>query len=194
MMGLLTRSAPRTVYKTEAGEVVYGMMAEFATPAEISHAAEKVRDAGHSRWDVYAPFPIHGIDEAMGFKHTPIALACALIGLTGAGLGFLLQWWVTGQAYPMVVQGKPFTAWESFIPITFELGILFTAFTALGGMLAFNKLPMFYHPLFKKERFLRVSDDRMIICIEAADPKFDPTKTRELLESAGATSIELVEE
>jgi hypothetical protein len=186
--------APKKIYKTESGERVHGIMAEFATPADLYHAAEKVRDAGYRQWDVYSPFAIHGMDEAMGAPATKLPLIVGFMGLSGAGLGYLMQWWMTAMDYPLVVQGKPFDAWEQFIPITFEVGVLFTAFSTLFGMFAFNKLPMWHHPLMKKERFLRVSDDRFVICIESKDAKFDPAATRSLLEKAGATGIDLVEE
>lgn len=190
----MARSRTGRVYTTESGTPVYGMVAEFATPADITHACEAVRDAGYSRWDAYAPFPVHGLDEAMGVKRTRLPLLVACIGFTGAGLGFLMQWWMTAVDYPLVVQGKPYGAWESFVPITFELGILFSAFASLIGMLALNGLPRFHHPLMKKERFLAVSDDRFVVCIEAGDEKFDPDKTRRLLESVGGTNIDLVED
>jgi len=181
-------------YKTEKGEKVYGMMAEFADPTAIIHGAEKVRDAGYSKWDVYSPFPVHGMDDAMGVKRTVLPLLVAVIALSAAGLGFFFQWGVSDVLYALVVQGKPPGAWQPLIPITFEFGVLGTAFTALIGMLAFNTLPRFYHPLMKKDRFLGVSDDKFVICIEARDDKFDPKGTRKLLETAGATSVELVEE
>lgn len=181
-------------YKTQSGEVVYGMMAEFATPADIYHAAEKFRDAGYKNWDVYAPFPIHGIDEAMGLKNSRVPLVTGVIGLMGAAVGFAFQYWVSTQGYLTVVQGKPAGAWQAFIPVTFEIGVLFTAFTAIISMLAFNALPMWYHPLLKKERFLRVSDDRFIICVESKDPNFDPVKTRQQFESTKGFNIDLVEQ
>jgi hypothetical protein len=184
----------RTIYKTTDGQVIHGIMAEYATPADLYHAAEKVRDAGYSRWDVYSPFPVHGMDDAMGTPPTKLPLLVAVVGLSGASLGFLLQYWVGHIAYRTIVQGKPTNAWEPFVPVTFELGILFTAFAALLGMIAFNKLPMWYHPLMKKERFLKVSDDRFVIHIESADPKFDPSATRALLEKSGGTRVDLVEE
>ncbi len=183
------------VFVTESGERIHGLLAEFATPADLYHAAEKVRDAGYARWDTYSPFPVHGMEEAMGIKRTKLPVLVACIGLTGAGLGFLMQYWMTAVDYTYnVVQGKPDNAWEPFIPITFELGILFSAFTAIIGMLAMNGLPRHHHPLFKKERFLSASQDKFFIAIEAADPGFDPDRTMALLEKAGATSIELVEE
>ena len=187
------------MYVTESGEPIHGIMAEFATPADLYHASEKVRDAGYSKWDTYAPFPVHGLEEAMGFPRTILPLLVAIGGLTGAGLGFLMQWWMSGVDYNLLVQGKPFGdfkygGWQAFIPITFECGILFAAFTSLIGMLALNGLPRWNHPLMKKERFLSSSDDKLFVCIEAADRNFHPDRTRALLEAAGATSIELVEE
>ena len=185
---------PRKIYKTENGEAVYGVMAEFDSPASLTHGAEKLRDAGYSRWDVYSPFPVHGMDEAMGLKSNLLPLLTGVVGLGGAGLGYLLQWWVTTRGYPTVVQGKPFDALQPWVPVTFEIGVLFTAFAALLGMFAFNALPMWYHPLLKKERFLRVSDDRFVICVEANDPKFDPDGTRALLERVGGKNFDFVEE
>jgi hypothetical protein len=187
------------VYVTEAGDKVYGIMAEFTTPADVYHAAEQVRDAGYRQWDVHTPFPIHGMEEAMGMSRTklPILVGCGAI--TGVSLAYLMQWWMSSVDYQLVTQGKPFGSlvsggWQVFVPITFELGVLFSAFAALIGMLALNGLPRWHHPLFNKERFLSSSDDRFFVAIEAIDDKFDPEKTRKLLEDAGAVSIELVEE
>lgn len=182
------------LYVTETGEPIHGILAEFATPADLYHAAEKIRDAGYRRWDTYSPFPVHGMEEAMGFDRTILPLIVAVGGFTGAGLGFLMQWWMSAVDYQLVTQGKPFASWQAFVPITFECGILFSAFAALIGMLALNGLPRWNHPLMKKERFLSSSDDKFFVCIEAADGNFHPERTRQLLEKAGATSIELVEE
>ncbi|MEM1331066.1 MAG: DUF3341 domain-containing protein [Planctomycetota bacterium] len=186
--------APPPRFRTEEGKGVYGMLAEFPDTPTVYHAAEIVRDAGYARWDVYAPFPIHGIDEAMGHKRTKLPMMVAAGGFTGAGLGYLMQFWISGVDYQMMKQGKPFAAWEAFVPIIFELGVLFAAFTALLGMLALNGLPRWHHPLMSKRSFLKTSDDRFMICVETDDPAFDPDATRELLEKAGATSIELVED
>lgn len=182
------------VYVTEQGETIHGILAEFATPAELYHAAEKVRDAGYGRWDTFTPFPIHGLEDAMGISRTKLPVLIACMAFTGASLAFLMQHWMAGIDYQMVHQGKPYSSWQAFVPITFELGVLLAAFTALIGMLARNGLPRWHHPLFKKARFLSSSDDRFFICVEASDAKFDPEVTRGLLERAGASSIELVEE
>lgn len=188
----IPRPAPR--YVTEAGEEVHGVLAEYHTSAEVYHAAEKVRDAGYTRWDVHSPFPIHGIEDAMGMKRTILPVFVAIGAFTGTGLAYLMQWWMTARDYPLVVQGKPYGAWEPFVPILFEISVLLAAFTALLSMLALNGLPRWYHPLLKKDRFLRASQDRFIIAIEAVDPRFDPQGTRKLLLDSGAKAIELVED
>jgi hypothetical protein len=179
-------------YVTPGGKEVHAVLAEFATPADVYHAAEKVRDAGFKRWDVHTPFPIHGLEQAMGIQRTILPLISGSIGLGGAVVGLVLQWWIT-RDFPIVVQGKPFAAWEPFTPVTFELGILHCAFATLIGMLALNGLPRWHHPLFNSERFLRSSDDRFFIAIDAADAKFEPNSVRTLLQSAGAGHVELVE-
>lgn len=189
----LRRPAPKFV--TESGEPVHGFLAYFDSTPSVYHAAEKVRDAGYSSWDVYAPFPIHGIDEAMGVKRTVLPLIMAVLAFGVGTVGaFALQWWVSGVAYPMMKQGKPFAAWEPFVPVGFELSVLTSAFAALIGMLALNGLPRWYHPLFRKDSFLNVSQDAMAICIESTDPKFHPEETRRMLLGLGATSVELVED
>jgi hypothetical protein len=189
---LITKSPARFV--TASGARVHGILAEFDTPAAVYHAAERVRDAGYTAWDVHSPFPIHGIDGAMGIKRNILPVIVAGGAFTGAGLGYLMQWWMTAVDYRLVVQGKPYGAWEPFTPVTFELGVLFSAFTALFAMLMLNGLPRWNHPLFKKDRFLRSSDDRFFVVIEASDQKFDPKGTRELLAGSGATHVEVVED
>ena len=176
------------------GVRTWGLLAEFGSPAEVYHAAERVRDAGYRKWDVYSPMPVHGIGEAMGLKPSKmgwIVGTCAALGASGA---YLLQWWTSAVAYPMIVHGKPFGAWEPFTPITFELGVLLSGFGAVLGMLAINGLPRFHHPLFTKERFLRTSDDGFFIAVDARDPKFSATETARMLEAAGASAVETVED
>ena len=171
----------------------YGVLAEFATTVDLYHACERVRDAGFTRWDAHTPFPVHGLDRAMGLKRSPLPWIVLVAGLAGAAGGFGLQWWVHADAYPLVISGKPYFAWPAMIPITFELGVLFAAFGAVFGMLGLNRLPMHNHPLFKSKVFDRVTDDTFFISIESWDPKFDPSGTRKLLESLGARNVELVE-
>jgi len=174
------------------GSPMYGIVAEYDTPAAVYHAAEKVRDAGFKAWDLHSPFPMHGAEHAMGFERTKLPLIVGAVALSGAAAGYLMQWWMSAVAYPVNVQGKPPGAWEPFVPITFEVGVLSAAFTALFGMLAMNGLPRFHHPLFKSERFLAASDDKFFIAIEAQDEKFNPDGVRRLLESTGASRVDTI--
>jgi len=171
----------------------YGILAEFGTPAALYSACEKVRDAGFTRWDSHSPFPVHGLHKAMGLKRSTLPWIVLVMALTGGTLGFILQWWVHTSAYPLVISGKPFFTWPAFIPVTFEVSVLFGALGAVFGMLALNRLPMHHHPLFKSKVFERASDDTFFISIESWDPRFDPTGTAALLKSVGARSVELLE-
>ena len=171
----------------------YGLLAEFSTPAALFHACERVRDAGFTRWDAHSPFPVHGLERAMGLKRSPLPWIVLVMGLLGAAAGFGLQWWVHAVAYPLVISGKPYVSWPAYIPITFEVAVLFAAFGAVFGMFGLNRLPMHYHPLFRSKVFERATDDAFFISIESWDPRFNPSDTRKLLESLGARSVELVE-
>jgi ActD protein len=171
----------------------FGIVAEFGTPADLYHACERVRDAGFTRWDAHTPFPVHGLEGAMGLRRSPLPWIVLIMGLAGATFGFGLQWWVHAKAYPLVISGKPYFSWPAFIPITFELAVLFAALGAVLGMLGLNRLPMHYHPLFRSKVFERVTDDAFFISIESWDPRFDAAATPKLLESLGARSVELLE-
>lgn len=169
-------------------------LAEFSTTKDIVHAAEKVRDAGYKRWDVHTPFPVHGMDRAMGLSDSVlgwIVLACGLAGVSGA---FLLMWYTNGIDYPLIIGGKPGFALPSMVPVMFELTILLSAFGAVLGMLVLNQLPRHHHHVFYSERFERVTDDRFFVAIEAADEKFDLLGTKKLLESLHPESLELIQE
>jgi len=183
-MALLRPSLP-------PGEL-FGALAEFATPAELYHACEGVRDAGYTRWDAHAPFPVHGLERAMGLKASLLPWVVLVMGLGGAATGMGLQGWVSTIAYPLVISGKPFFSWPAFIPITFELGVLGGAFGAVLGMLAMNQLPTLHHPLFSSKAFERASDDGFFISIESWDPQFDRDRTVDLLRRLGAKEVELV--
>ena len=171
----------------------YGLLAEYPSPSALYKGCERVRDAGYRRWDAHAPFPVHGLDRAMGLKRSKLPWIILVLGLSGAAGGFGLQAWVHMSAYPLVISGKPFFSWPAFIPITFELGVLGGALGAVFGMLGLNQLPMHHHPLFSVERFAKATDDGFFISIESWDPRFDATATRRLLEESGATRVETVE-
>jgi len=183
-MGLLRPSLP-------PGDL-FGALAEFATPAALYDACEGVRDAGYTRWDAHTPFPIHGLERAMGLKASRLPWVVIVTALGGAVTGMALQGWVSTIAYPLVISGKPFFSWPAFIPITFELGVLGGALGAVFGMFGMNQLPTLHHPLFASTAFERASDDAFFLSIESWDPRFDPDRTVDLLRRLGATAVELV--
>lgn len=175
-----------------ADGAVWGVLAEFRTPAALIEASRKVREAGYRRFDAHTPFPVHGLERAMGLKRSLVPLFVLVLGLGGAAGGMLLQWWVSAVEYPLVVSGKPFFSWPAFVPITFECGVLGGALGALGGFLALSRLPRHHHPLFASEAFERMSDDRFFLSVEAEDERFDRRETVRLLSEAGAARVELV--
>src|ERR1051326_1198028 len=172
----------------------YGIVAEFETAADVLHAAQKVRDAGFRRWDVYTPFPVHGMDSAMGLKNSKVGWFSFIGGVSGYTLGMLMIWWMNAYDYPIVVGGKPMFSPFSAFPPSYELTILLGSFGALFGMLFLNRLPRLYHPLLKNRRFALATHDRFLVVIETSDPKYSETETRQLLEKLGSTHIEVVEE
>ena len=191
---------------------VHGYLAEFDNVQDLYHAAEHVRDAGYSSWDVHTPFPVHGMDAAMGNPRSILPKLVFCGGITGTTVAFILQtvtqtnfWGQTlglkfvediVETYPTVVQAKPIDIWTlpAFFPVMFELTILFSAFTTLFGLLALMGLPRWNHPLFTSKRFAKFSDDGFFVCIEARDPKFSQDGTKALLEKAGGKNVELVED
>jgi hypothetical protein len=171
---------------------IYGVLARFDGPRALLQACEKVRDAGYSRWDAHSPFPVHGLDRAMGLSPTILPWFVAGLGFSGAIGAMVLQWWVSTQAYPIVISGKPFFSWQAFVPVTFEVGVLCGALGAVLGTFGLSRLPMHWHPLFGSREFERASDDGFFISIESWDPEFDERLTRELLQRAGAIHVETV--
>lgn len=172
----------------------YGIIAEFDSPAAILAAAEKVRDAGYRRWDVFTPFPIHGIDKVMGLKNSMVGLFSLAMG-GGAFVSVIgLLWFANAFDYPLMVGGKPmFSIPMSFVP-AYILTIMGGSIGALVGMLALNQLPRLNHPLFDSSRFGQVSRDKFVLVIGANDEHFSAVETRKLLESIGGAHVELVEE
>ena len=172
----------------------YGIIAEFDNTADVLHAAQKVRDAGFRKWDVFTPFPIHGMDRAMGLKNSKVGWFAFVGGATGCTTGMLMIWWMNAVDYKILVGGKPMFSPFGAFPPSYELTILFGAFGAILGMLFLNRLPKLHHPLFKHKRFALATHDRFFVVIETADPKYSPTETRKLLETAGSAHIDMVEE
>jgi hypothetical protein len=172
----------------------YGVIAEFTTAAGIMHAAEKVRDAGFRRWDVFTPFPVHGMDRAMGLKNSKVGWFAFLGGVAGYASGMLMIWFMNAVDYPIIVGGKPMFSPFAAFPPSYELTILFGAFGSLGGMLFLNRLPRLHHPLLKNRRFAQVTHDKFFLVIECVDPMYSERETVKLLEKTGSQHIEVVEE
>jgi mono/diheme cytochrome c family protein len=175
-------------------EQVHGLLAEYKTPQELLDAARRVRDAGYSRWDTFSPFPVHGIDPAMGIKRTVLPWIVLCAGLTGGSLALFFQWWTSSVDYKWIVSGKPFWSVPANIPITFEVTVLFSALTCFFSMMILNKLPTFSHPLDRYRRFARSTNDRFFVLIQASDPKFDARQTAQLLDSTHPLGVETIME
>jgi mono/diheme cytochrome c family protein len=170
---------------------VAGVLAEFDRPETLQTAAARVRDAGFTRWDVHSPYPLHGIDRAMGIRPTRLPWVALAGGICG-GLGALLmQWWMNAVNYPVNISGKPLFSLPANIPITFELIVLLSAFGAFGAVLILNLLPQFWHWVFAGGAFRRATSDGFFISIEAADPKFDLAETPKFVSSLEAQTVEL---
>ena len=173
---------------------IYGIMAEFDSAQALVDAARKTHQAGYQKIDAYSPFPIEGLAEEIGFHHDEVPLVVLIGGIIGGLIGYLMQYWMSAVDYPLNIGGKPAHSWPAFIVITFEMTILFAGISAVFGMLAFNELPRFHHPLFTNERFTLVSRDKFSLLIGSADPKFSETGTRKLLEAIGGAHIEIIED
>src|ERR1700758_3993189 len=169
----------------------FAAIAEFTTAAELYHAAEKVRDKGYRFWDVHSPFPIHGMNKAMGLGKSPLGYIIFCGGFLGFTTAVLLEFIPSSFLFPLVVHGKPvnFFTVPPFFPIMFELTVLISAFTAFFGVFILNRLPRLHHPLFDHEPFNRVTNDAFFLVIESVDPKFSETATREFLEGIGGKEI-----
>jgi len=191
---MATQTIDTPIRTDEGPPELAGYLAEFADVDSVMSAAEVVRDAGFTRWDVHSPFPIHGIDEAMGIRPTILPWLVLGGGLAGLGGATLMQWWMNAYDYGYMISGKPLFSLPAFIPVMFECTVLLAALTAVFGMLLLNKLPMLYNPLFKSDRFRRVTDDRFFVVIDASDPKFDEIETASLLRTMDPIAIEKVED
>jgi hypothetical protein len=186
----------------QAGKTPHGLLAEFENVEQLLAAAKVVRKDGYTRWDAHSPFPVHGMDKAMGVCRTRLPWLVFVMGSIGAFGGLMLVWWTNAtsfavphafRGYPMLIAGKPIFSLPANIPVIFETTVLLAAFGAVFGMLGLNRLPRLFNPLLTSQRFRRVTQDRFFISIEAADPRFDRDRTAELLSNLGAKAVEEVE-
>ncbi len=170
----------------------FGVVAVFDTPGELYHACEALRDAGYKSFDAHTPFPVHGLEHAMGIPASKIpwiSLAGGIFGLTGM---IWLAYYSQQQAYPLNISGKEPFSWQAFVPLFFEMTILFCALFTFFGLWGMNKLPTFWHPVMTHPKFPSATDDKFLISVEAKDPKYDLTATGALLAKHGAHDVEEV--
>ena len=172
----------------------YGVLAEFANPADLMDAASEVNKAGYKHFDTYSPFPIHGMDDAMGLKPSKLGWIVLAHGLLGLLAGIALQVWSMDIAYPVHISGKPYLNFPAFVPVAFAIVILLASFGAFMGMFFLNRLPRLHQPIFNSDRIAKATDDGFFICIEATDPAFSEQQTGAFLKSIGATHIETIPE
>jgi hypothetical protein len=170
--------------------VIYGLMAEFEDPTSLVTATERAHHEGYRCMDAYSPFPIEELHEALGSRHTRLPLIVLIGGLVGCIGGYALEYWSSVIAYPLNIGGKPLHSWPAFIPVTFELTILFASFAAVLSWILLSGLPMPYHPVFNVPRFVEVGSDKgFFLTIESTDPKFDRLGTADFLKGLGARDI-----
>lgn len=174
---------------------LYGMVAEFDDPEDLVVAVKAARVAGYRKMDAYTPFPVHGLyeEDALNVNDWRLPWVIFLAGLGGAAAGMGLQWYTSVVDYPWNVGGKPAFSWPQFIPISFELTILFAALTGVTAMILLNGLPRPHHPIFNAPRFELASQTRFFLCIEAIDPKFDREETEEFLLGLNPQTVSEVE-
>ncbi len=190
---------------TPGDEKVFAVLGEFDNVTDVLHATQAAHDAGYRQMDVHSPFPIHGIDDALGVKPTILPWLVLGMGLTGMTTGVLLTTFTMTDfmpqpdfvpanfhGYKFLISGKPFNSFAAYIPVIFELTIMFSAYTAVFAMFLLNKLPLLYHPFFKSHRFRRVTQDRFFLAIESRDGNFDANETPAFLTARGAISTELI--
>jgi hypothetical protein len=175
--------------KTTAAAIV----CYFDTPAQLYSACEALRDAGYQHFDAHTPFPVHGLERAMGLRPTRLPWAILACGATGMASAILMQWWMSSVDYPLNISGKPAASFQAWVPIIFELTVLLSAFGCFFGLWIANRLPKFYDAVMKHPSFHRATDDRFFVSVESREPQYDSKKTRELLEQLGAKEIAEVE-
>ena len=170
----------------------WGLMAEFGTPSELLEAAKRAHSAGYRKMDAYSPFPIKDLCDALGHRTNLVPMACLVGGILGGGTAYILQYWINVFAFPINVGGRPLHSWPSFIPVTFEMTVLFASFGAFFGMWLMNGLPILHHPVFNLRRFESATSDRFFLCIESTDPQFELESTRAFLLDLQPDAVEEV--
>lgn len=178
---------------TSPSSELYGIMAEFREPEQLVAAAQAAYNTGYRKMDAYSPYQVEGLADAIGFHKTRVPLVFLLAGIAGGLTAYIMEWWSAAISYPLNVGGRPFHSWPAFVPITFELTILFSAVIGFIGMFAMNGLPRPYHPVFNAPDFKLASQTRFFLCIEAEDHAFNASEVSAFLHSLGAMQVSEVE-
>lgn len=173
-----------------ASETIKGILAVFDHPDVILDAAKKTRDQGYVKWDVFTPFPVHGMDDAMGLGRSKVPFITFFAGAVGLATALFIQFGTMVVSWPQNYGGKPFNSWPSFVPISFEMTVLFAGLATAFGSLLIGGVFKLKKPVLDPS----ITCDRFAIYIEAADPKFDAVKSKKHLESLGALEVKMVKE
>jgi hypothetical protein len=190
----ITHANDQAIVREVAQGKPWAVATTFYSTNDLLEAIRAVRKKGYRKLDAFTPFPIHGIDDAMGESRSKLGYLIAACGCTGIVAAQLLMYWTGAVDYPLIIGGKPLYALEFTIPITFELMVLFSAFAAVFGMLAFNGLPRFNHPVFNYSNYHRATDDGFILLVERDGNHFEPAAIIELLNELGGENTEIVHE
>ncbi|NND99856.1 MAG: DUF3341 domain-containing protein [Pirellulaceae bacterium] len=178
----------------ETEKKIHGVTAEFTSVDTLLAACRRVRDAGYTKTDAFAPFAVHGIDKALGIKPTVLPWIALGGGLTGVTIALVMQIWMNSINYPYIISGKPFISLPAFMPVAFELTILLASFGAFFGMWALNGLPKFSNPMFTDPRFDRATDDTFFLYVDSKDERFDQAGVEQLFAQCGGEHINTVVE
>jgi len=170
------------------------VMGDFEDPDALLKAAEKIANAGYTAFDIYTPYPVHGLDRAMKLPKTKLSFFSLLGGLAGFFVALLMIWWTGAVDYKLNIGGKPLFAFQFAVPVTFELTVLFCALTTFVVMLVLSKLPRWYSPYQHDKGFQRAVDDLFVVAIPSSDPRFILEDAKRLLENVGAKNVRVVED
>ena len=169
-----------------------GLAGLFDEVDSLLSASVSIRDAGYRKWDCHTPYPVHGLDEAMGLKRSPIPLICLVTGFVGVAAALGMQAWMNAVDYPIVIGGKPLLSWPAFVPITFEFFVLFAALTTAACVVVFGRLCRWHSPLHDSNIMAEVTSNRFGLVIDSSDENFDEDHLRKLLLEAGCSDIRVL--
>jgi hypothetical protein len=158
----------------------------YSDPDQVVKAAKKIIDAGVKIHEVYSPFPLHGIDDILGYKRSRLPIVAFLFGALGTTLALLMQFWMLGIDWPMIIGGKNYASLPTFIPVTFELTVLLSALGMVGTFMIINDLKP-----YKKPRIfdIRITDDKHVIAVDLATNKMDTAGIKSVLKESGAEEV-----